>query len=104
MELARVSAAVVAAAPAPAVLFSSPAVAAGSGGNGAKPATDLAAKPAAGDRRGAGGKSPAGSGRMAATGADPVLPWALGGSAVALAAGAGLVVAARRRRNGGAAL
>ncbi|MDF3287923.1 LAETG motif-containing sortase-dependent surface protein [Streptomyces silvisoli] len=34
---------------------------------------------------------------LAATGANPATPWALGGGAVALTAGAGLVLAARRR-------
>ncbi|MEU3354043.1 LAETG motif-containing sortase-dependent surface protein [Streptomyces sp. NPDC037389] len=43
-------------------------------------------------------KDTAAGGQMAATGAGSSLPWAVGGSAVALAAGAGMLVTARRRR------
>ncbi|MGW5945089.1 ALF repeat-containing protein [Streptomyces celluloflavus] len=70
-------------------------------------------KPAAGgDRRGSGGADAAapaavaspnavapagGSTELASTGAGSATPWVIGGAAVALGAGAGLVVAARRR-------
>jgi LPXTG-motif cell wall-anchored protein len=38
-----------------------------------------------------------GSTELAATGAGSATPWAIGGAAVTLGAGAGLVLAARRR-------
>ncbi|GAU64841.1 hypothetical protein SSP35_01_01770 [Streptomyces sp. NBRC 110611] len=60
----------------------------------AKPAAD---KPSA--EKSAAEKPVASGGdeKLAATGAGPATPWAIGGSAAALTAGAGLVIAARRR-------
>ncbi|KAA6221244.1 hypothetical protein CP973_03970 [Streptomyces albofaciens JCM 4342] len=42
-------------------------------------------------------KSTSGGASLAATGVSPATPWAVGGAAVAVAAGAGLVLAGRRR-------
>ncbi|MCC3778273.1 LAETG motif-containing sortase-dependent surface protein [Streptomyces sp. UNOB3_S3] len=55
---------------------------------------------AAGTVSGSGGTT-ANGGRteLAATGSDPATPWIAGGGAVAIVAGAGLVVATRRRAN-----
>ncbi|WP_235095444.1 ALF repeat-containing protein [Streptomyces sp. A1-5] len=58
-------------------------------------------RPAVASPLGTGSAPSAGDRQLAATGVGPATPWALGGSALALTAGAGLVVAARRRTSAG---
>ncbi|MER7990803.1 ALF repeat-containing protein [Streptomyces noursei] len=65
-----------------------------------KPATG-SPRPVTATALDAGPAARSGDGELAATGAGSTLPWTVGGSAVALTAGAGLVVAARRRATGG---
>lgn len=73
---------------------------------------DKGGKPAPGDEKKTGGAEPAaakpsqhkttaddGSTALASTGAGSVLPWAAGGTALALVGGAGLLITARRRRS-----
>ncbi|MER6051195.1 hypothetical protein ABT168_27725 [Streptomyces sp. NPDC001793] len=58
-------------------------------------------RPAADSSSSAVSASAGGDRQLAAPGVGPATPWAIGGSAVALTAGAGLVVAARRRTSAG---